>query len=101
MPCQPPGGGRPFPPGTDVFQQPARKTLGFRDLLRSGLAGSQRDYRRLIAFGLAGGALGMVSPFVTGLLVDWVLPSANRGELAQLVMMLALTAAGVAAFAFI
>jgi ATP-binding cassette subfamily C protein len=86
--------------GRMFFSSLPEKKLGFRDLLRFSLAGSQRDYRRLIAFGLAGGALGMVSPFVTGLLVDWVLPSANRGELAQLVLMLALTAAGVAAFAF-
>ena len=74
--------------------------LRFRDLLHFSLAGSQRDYRRLMGFGLAGGALGMVSPFVTRVLVDSVLPSANRSELVQLVLMLSLTAVGVAAFAF-
>jgi ATP-binding cassette subfamily C protein len=78
---------------------PAGK-LGFRDLLQFSLVGSRRDYRRLVGFGLAGGALGMVSPFVTRLLVDSVLPSAKRSELLQLVLMLALTAIGVAAFAF-
>ncbi|MDB5758673.1 MAG: bacteriocin export transporter permease/ATPase subunit [Burkholderia sp.] len=78
---------------------PAGK-LRLRDLLQFSLAGSRRDYRRLLGFGLAGGVLGMVSPFVTRLLVDSVLPSANRNELLQLVLMLALTAAGVAAFSF-
>ena len=74
--------------------------LRFRDLVRFSLAGSGSDRRRLMGFGLAGGALGMVAPFVTRLLVDSVLPGANRGELLQLVLMLALTAVGVAAFAF-
>ena len=74
--------------------------LRFGDLLHFSLAGSRRDYRRLMGYGLAGGALGMVSPFVTRVLVDSVLPSANRGELVQLVLMLSLTAVGVAAFAF-
>jgi NHLM bacteriocin system ABC transporter ATP-binding protein len=78
---------------------PAAK-LRFRDLVHFSLAGSRRDYRRLLGFGLAGGALGMVSPFVTRLLVDSVLPGANRSELVQLVLMLSLTAVGVAAFAF-
>ena len=86
--------------GLMFFSTLPEKKLGFRDLLQFSLAGSQRDYRRLIAFGLAGGMLGLVSPFVTRLLVDSVLPSANRGELAQLVLMLAFTAVGVAAFAF-
>jgi ABC-type bacteriocin/lantibiotic exporter with double-glycine peptidase domain len=74
--------------------------LRFGDLLHFSLAGSRRDYRRLMGYGLAGGALGMVSPFVTRVLVDSVLPSANRSELVQLVLMLSLTAVGVAAFAF-
>lgn len=74
--------------------------LRFRDLIQFSLAGSRIDYRRLLGFGLAGGALGMVSPFVTRLLVDSVLPGANRSELLQLVLMLALTAVGVTAFTF-
>jgi NHLM bacteriocin system ABC transporter ATP-binding protein len=74
--------------------------LRFRDLLQFSLAGSTSDYRRLVLCGLAGGALGMVMPFVTRILVDSVLPGANRSELLQLVLMLTLSAAGVAAFSF-
>jgi ATP-binding cassette subfamily C protein len=70
----------------------------FRELLRFGLAGSGRDRWRLLGFGLAGGALGLVTPFVTRLLVDKVLPGANRGELGQLVLMLLISAVGVTAF---
>ena len=78
---------------------PAGK-LRFRDLFHFSLSGSRSDYRRLMACGLAGGALGMVLPFVTRILVDSVLPGANRGELLQLVLMLTLSAVGVTAFSF-
>lgn len=74
--------------------------LRFWNLLHFSSAGNLRDYRRLLGFGLAGGALGLVSPFVTRLLVDAVLPSANRDELLQLVLMLTIAAVGVAAFTF-
>ena len=74
--------------------------LRFWNLLHFSSAGNLHDYRRLLGFGLAGGALGLVSPFVTRLLVDAVLPSANRDELLQLVLMLAIAAIGVAAFTF-
>ena len=78
---------------------PAGK-LRFRDLLHFSLSGSRGDYRRLILCGLAGGALGMVLPLVTRILVDSVLPGANRDELLQLVLMLTLSAVGVTAFSF-
>ena len=78
---------------------PAIKLL-FWNLLSFSSAGNLRDYRRVLAYGLAGGALGLVSPFVTRLLVDAVLPSANRDELLQLALMLTIAAVGVAAFTF-
>lgn len=78
---------------------PAGK-LRFRDLLHFSLSGSRGDYRRLILCGLAGGALGLVMPLVTRILVDSVLPGANRDELLQLVLMLTLSAFGVTAFSF-
>ena len=74
--------------------------LRFRDLLRFSLAGNGRDQRRLLAFGLAGGLLGLVSPFVIRVLVDSVLPGAERNDLVQLVGMLLITALGVSAFTF-
>ena len=70
----------------------------FLDLLRFGLAGSGRDRARLLGFGLAAGALGLVTPVVTRLLVDRVLPGAERSELGQLVALLTITAICIAAF---
>lgn len=72
--------------------------LRFRDLLWFGLTGSRRDRLRLFAFGLAGGAAGMVSPIVMRLLTDSVLPGADLGELAQLVGLLVLTGICITAF---
>lgn len=74
--------------------------LRFRDLLWFGLIGSRRDRLRLIGFGLAGGAAGMVSPIVMRVLTDSVLPSAERGELAQLVALLVITGISMTAFTF-
>src|SRR5690606_21287457 len=37
---------------------------------------------------IAVGALGLLGPYVTGLLFDTVIPSAQRGQLAQLAMIL-------------
>ncbi|MET0961488.1 MAG: NHLP bacteriocin export ABC transporter permease/ATPase subunit [Noviherbaspirillum sp.] len=74
--------------------------LRFRDLLQFSLAGNGRGLRRLLAFGLAGGLLGLASPLVIRLLVDSVLPSAVRSDLAQMVAMLMITAVGIAAFTF-
>lgn len=74
--------------------------LRFKDLVLFGLTGSRRDRLRLIAFGLAGGAAGMVSPIAMQVLTDSVLPSAERDELGQLIALLFMTGICMAAFTF-
>ena len=74
------------------------KALGFKDLVWFGLAGSRRDRLRLFAFGLAGGAAGMVAPIVMRVLTDSVLPSADRDELGQLIALLLVTGICTTAF---
>ena len=74
--------------------------LRFRDLLRFSLIGSRQDRWRLILFGMAGGLLGMTSPMVMHVLIDSVLPAADRGELAQIILLLAISAVCLAAFTF-
>lgn len=82
------------------FRRLPARPIGFLDLLRFGLGGTLPDRTRLFAFGLAGGLLGVATPFVTGLLVDAALPAADRGMLAQIVLMLVVVALAVAALGF-
>jgi len=74
--------------------------LRFRDLVWFGLIGSRRDRLRLITFGLAGGAAGMIGPIAMQVLTDSVLPSAQRDELGQLIALLFMTGVCMSAFTF-
>jgi ATP-binding cassette subfamily C protein len=74
--------------------------LRFKDLVWFGLTGSRRDRLRLIMFGLAGGATGMVVPIVMQVLTDSVLPSAERDELGQVIALLFVTGICMTAFTF-
>lgn len=74
--------------------------LRFKDLIWFGLKGSRRDRLRLVAFGLAGGATGMVAPIAMQVLTDSVLPSAERDELSQLIALLFMTGICMTAFTF-
>jgi len=74
--------------------------LRFKDLIWFGLKGSRRDRLRLVAFGLAGGATGMVAPITMQVLTDSVLPSAERDELSQLIALLFMTGICMTAFTF-
>jgi NHLM bacteriocin system ABC transporter ATP-binding protein len=74
--------------------------LSFKDLMWFGLIGSRRDRLRLITFGLAGGAAGMISPIAMQVLTDSVLPSADRDELGQLITLLVITGICMTGFTF-
>ncbi|WP_194713155.1 NHLP bacteriocin export ABC transporter permease/ATPase subunit [Noviherbaspirillum soli] len=74
--------------------------LRFKDLVWFGLTGSRRDRLRLIVFGMAGGAAGMISPIAMQVLTDSVLPSADRDELGQLIALLFMTGICMTAFTF-
>lgn len=74
------------------------RAMKLPDLLRFALNGTQRDAGTLVGAGLLGGLLALFTPFATGLLVDHVIPGARREELLQLVVLLVVSALGVAAF---
>jgi NHLM bacteriocin system ABC transporter ATP-binding protein len=76
---------------------PDRK-ITFAMLLRFGLAGSWRDISWLLMTGAAGGLLGLMLPYVTGVLIDSVLPAAQTKGLRQLVLLLLGAAIGISAF---
>ena len=57
-------------------------------MLRFGSFGNLRDYLIVAAMGVSIGLLGLVTPTVTGMLFDTAIPSADRGQLAQLTLAL-------------
>lgn len=74
------------------------RSLGWRDLVRFAVHGSGADSTRLAVVGLAGAALGLLSPAATQILFDEIIPGAMRTELLLLVAVLAV--AGVATLVF-
>ncbi|NES20007.1 MAG: NHLP bacteriocin export ABC transporter permease/ATPase subunit [Symploca sp. SIO3E6] len=73
---------RPFPD----------KKLKVTDILQFTLRGQIADYLKVILVGIIASLLGMVTPQITGLLIDYAIPDANRELLIQ--MALGLFAAG-------
>ena len=74
------------------------RPLGPRDLLRLAFAGGAIDFWTILAMGLAGGLLAVLVPILTGELFGRVIPSADRGQLGWMVLALAASALGAAAF---
>ena len=60
------------------------------DILRFGTARSGRDVARPVLLGLSTALLGMLAPFLTGLLIDSVIPESRRTPLLQIAVVLGL-----------
>ena len=73
---------RPFP----------EKPLRAPDLVWFGLKGCGNDLTRLVLMGLGAALLGLVTPVVTGILFDSVIPGANRPQVGQIVALLLVVA---------
>lgn len=58
-------------------------------VFKFGLAGNKGDLARPLAVGFIAGLLGLLTPQITGRIVDKVIPEASRSRLLQLVMILA------------
>lgn len=74
------------------------RALGGMDLVRFGLRSIGRDLFTVMAMGSVGGVLVLVLPMAMGLLIDRVIPSADRGQLFQLTIGLIVAALAGAAF---
>jgi ABC-type bacteriocin/lantibiotic exporter with double-glycine peptidase domain len=69
---------RPLPP----------ESLTIRHILRFVLAGVRRDLTMMALVGAAGALLALLIPIMTGVIIDSVIPEANRGELLQIGLIL-------------
>jgi NHLM bacteriocin system ABC transporter ATP-binding protein len=72
--------------------------LSARDLVTFGARGLAPDFRLLALMGVATGALGAVTPYLTGRMVDGAIPQGDRSLLIQLGVAMLLTALANAAF---
>lgn len=58
------------------------------EMLKFATYGTHRDLTMVIVMGMVVGLLGMITPIATGMLFDTVIPSADRGQLVQLALVL-------------
>ena len=79
---------RPLPPGE----------LGVRDIVRFLAFGVRHDLRTIVWTGVAATVLGLAAPVATGLLLDWIIPGANRLQLFHLFLGLVAVTVGGALF---
>ena len=79
---------RPFPDGP--LNMKALWNYGRRDLMG--------DFLRIGLMAVAAGILGGLGPYFSGQIFDWVIPGADRFQLAQYVLALAASSITVAAF---
>ena len=62
--------------------------LSLKEVLRFGAHGCRRDLSLVVALGLAGGVLGLVTPVATGALFNSIIPDAERDQLLQITLVL-------------
>jgi NHLM bacteriocin system ABC transporter ATP-binding protein len=78
-----------------VFYRPLPdKDLKTWDILQFALQGHFKDLVIILSIGIAVSLLGMVTPLATAILIDNVIPDANRGLLLQIALGLSATAFG-------
>jgi len=79
---------RPFP----------AKKLGLLDLIRFGFKDCHGSLGAMLLMGAAAGVLGMSFPVATGILFDSIIPSANRSQLLQMLVLMAVVCVSTALF---
>ena len=72
--------------------------LSIRDVIRFGVRDCGRDSVLVVAFGIAGGLLGLAPPIATGALFNTVIPGAERDQLFQIMLMLLACASATGLF---
>jgi NHLM bacteriocin system ABC transporter ATP-binding protein len=79
---------RPFP----------RKCLTMVDLIRHGMEGCRQELIVVALMGIATGLLAMALPIITGIVFDSVIPGANRPQLLQIFLLMAVVSASATVF---
>jgi NHLM bacteriocin system ABC transporter ATP-binding protein len=79
---------RPFP----------ERLLSGMDLVRMSIAGMQNDLSMIALMGIGGALIGMLTPVVTGILFDKVIPASDRTQLLQIGALLLVCATADAVF---
>jgi NHLM bacteriocin system ABC transporter ATP-binding protein len=90
---------RTLQPFAQMFYRPfPDKVMDAVALFKFGFRGTTRDLWAIVVLGMLGGLLGIATPIATGLLIDDIIPEADRGQLLQLSLALMASAIAVAAF---
>ena len=83
-----------------IFYRPfPAKKLGVSDLLKFGVRGCKGELGAILLVGVAAGLLGIVTPFVTGVIFDSLIPGAERSQLVRMSLFLLMCAISGATFA--
>lgn len=86
-------------PDVQKFYRPLpARPLGGMDLLRSGLQECRRDLLLLVVVGILAGLVGLLTPLLTGVLFDTVIPGAETGQLFHICLALFVSAVSIAVF---
>jgi NHLM bacteriocin system ABC transporter ATP-binding protein len=79
---------------------PATNLSGFQ-VFRFGLFGCSRELLTILATGVAVGALGMVVPIATQIIVDQLIPQSRRGELVEMIAFMLVVITASAMFTYV
>lgn len=90
---------RTLSPFAYAFTRPfSGGTLALPQVLRFGLRGCGHDVRMVVALGVVTGVLGMLTPLLTGVIFNSVIPGAARGQLLELMGILVAAAVATSLF---
>jgi len=82
-----------------IFYRPfPNRPLNAFDIVRFGLHGCRNDVITIMAMGVVGGLLGTMSPILTGIIFDTVIPGAQRTQMVQVSAVLVVSAFSGALF---
>ena len=72
--------------------------LSLGDLVSFGMRDARRELLTIVGMGICGGLLGMVFPIATGVVIDSIIPGAQRGQLVQISSFMVIAAIAASMF---